>query len=168
MNKFVRLKLLLLTALFLAGACAPESTFDAISEAPGADPDPEFMQAVAEAHETIGEFYAGYFSPSSTQRFAGIRVRFPAPGSNFYEYHWTEFVDYYNHIYTVRLIDSIDLDSGQHTDRPLEVAESDVVDWIIIQEDGTFTGGYTMRLAYKRMTPEERKQFIESTGYVMD
>lgn len=168
MNKFIRLKILLVPCLFLAGACGPKPAFDPLSVAPGADPDPEYMEAVAEAHETIGDFYAAYFSPRPTQSFAGLRVRFQVPGSELYEYHWTEFVDYYNGIFTVRLVDSIDLDMGQHAGHQVEVPEGDVMDWIVIQEDGTFTGGYTVRLAYERMTPEEKKQFIEATGYVMD
>jgi len=168
MNKFIWLKILLVLFLFLAGACAPKPTFDALSVAPGADPDSDFMEAVAQAHESIGDFYAAYFSPGPTQSFAGLRVRFQIPGSDYYEYHWTEFVDYYNGIFTVRLVDSVGLDIGQHAGHQVGVPDSDVVDWIVIQEDGTFAGGYTMRLAYKRMTVEERRQFIATTGYVMD
>ncbi len=168
MRKFFGSKILLVTFLLLTGACAPKSSFDALSVAPGAAPDPEFNAAVAVAHESIGEFYTAYFSPSQTQRFAGLRVRFQMPGSDFYEYHWTEFVDFYNNVFTVRLVDSVGLDLGQHIGRPVEVPEGDLVDWIVIQEDGTFAGGYTMRLAYQRMTLEERWEFLETTGYVID
>lgn len=168
MHKFICLRILLVPCLFLAGACGPKPAFDPLSVAPGTQPDPEFMEAVSEAHDTIGDFYAAYFSPNPAQTFAGLRVRFAVPGSDLYEYHWTEFVDYYNGVFTVRLVDSVGLDLGQHAGHQVEAPESDVVDWIVIQEDGTFIGGYTVRLAYKRMTSEEKRQFIEVTGYVMD
>ncbi len=168
MSKIARSITWVLICLSLAAACAPKPAFDPLSVAPGTDPDAEFLEAVAHAHATIGDFYAAYFAPSPTQSFAGLRVRFPIPGSELYEYHWTEFVDYYNGFYTVRLIDSVVLDTGQHTDRPVEVHENDVMDWIVIQQDGSFTGGYTVRLAYSRMTVQEKREFREKTGYVMD
>ena len=40
----------------------------------------------------------------------------------------------------------------------------DIVDWMMMEDDGTLTGGYTMRLEYKRMTAEEQKKYIEVTG----
>ena len=168
MHTIFRSMTLFLICLFLAAACAPKPAFDPLSVAPGMDPDPEFLEAVAEAHATIGDFYAAFFSPSPTQSFAGLRVRFHIPGSDQYEYHWTEFVDYYNGIYTVRLIDSVTLGTGHHPDRTVAVHESEVMDWVVIEQDGTFIGGYSLRLAYSRMTAEEKRQFREKTGYVMD
>ena len=160
--------LLLLGAVTLA-ACSAGSSTDPLSvSAEASESDPEFEAAVQRAHETIEDFFAAYFSPSPTQKFSGLRVRFRSPDSDDIEYHWTEFVDHYNDIYVVKLLDGLTLDMGLHTGRGIEVPASDVIDWIVVEQDGTFQGGYTVRLAYERMTPAERRKFIEVTGYVFD
>jgi hypothetical protein len=35
-------------------------------------------------------------------------------------------------------------------------------------EDGHLIGGYTIRLAYSRMTPEEKEFFLNDAGYSID
>jgi uncharacterized protein YegJ (DUF2314 family) len=40
-----------------------------------------------------------------------------------------------------------------------------VVDWMIVEKDGTLIGGYTIRLAYEHMSPDEKKEFLRVTGY---
>jgi hypothetical protein len=39
---------------------------------------------------------------------------------------------------------------------------------VIIEEDGHLIGGYTIRLSYEHMTPEEKEEFLEVTGYKID
>jgi uncharacterized protein YegJ (DUF2314 family) len=106
-------------------------------------------------------------SPSPTQSFSGLRVRFEGPGEGAVEFHWTGVVDYYDGIFTVELLDSVSVDMGLHAGRQVQVPLYNVVDWIIVEEDGTFTGGYTVLLAYERMTPEEKEDFLAATGYVI-
>jgi hypothetical protein len=34
-----------------------------------------------------------------------------------------------------------------------------------LKEDGTLVGGYTLRLEYERMTPEQQQRYLQITGY---
>jgi hypothetical protein len=43
-----------------------------------------------------------------------------------------------------------------------------VLDWVIVEDDGNLIGGYTIRLSYEHMTPEEKKEFLRVTGYKLD
>ncbi|HEY2980011.1 MAG TPA: DUF2314 domain-containing protein [Anaerolineales bacterium] len=168
MEKIHRLNLTLAVCMLLAAACGTKNHIDPLSAAPQeAGADPEFTGAVEHAQGSVNEFFAAFFSPSPTQSWAGLRMRFQEPDSSLFEYHWTEFVDYYDGTFTVSLLDGLTLDLGQHPGRYVQAPAEDLIDWMIIEDDGTFTGGYTVRLAYKRMTPAERRQFIEVTGYVM-
>ncbi|OCL26325.1 hypothetical protein U472_09965 [Orenia metallireducens] len=45
------------------------------------------------------------------------------------------------------------------------VNKNQVSDWMIVKEDGTVIGGYTLRVLRNRMTQKEREEFDKSTGY---
>ncbi|HEX6269629.1 MAG TPA: DUF2314 domain-containing protein [Anaerolineales bacterium] len=49
-------------------------------------------------------------------------------------------------------------------DEEISIPTEDIVDWMIV-EDGRLIGGYTIRLAYERMSPEERERFLETIDY---
>jgi hypothetical protein len=38
----------------------------------------------------------------------------------------------------------------------------------MIVEDDKLIGGYTIRLAYERMSPEDQQRFLESIDYVIE
>lgn len=130
------------------------------------DPDPEFAAAVTEAHQTIGRVFKALLAPEPSYTFIGVRVRFV--GADSYEDMWTEPIDYYNGKFTVEMVEGVTLEQGLHPEHEVRVPVEDVLDWMIVQDDGRLLGGYTIRLAYERMTPEEREEFIRITGYVMD
>ena len=46
----------------------------------------------------------------------------------------------------------------------IPIPEKDVVDWMIV-EDNVLIGGYTIRLAYQRMSPREQELFLQDAGY---
>jgi uncharacterized protein YegJ (DUF2314 family) len=66
------------------------------------------------------------------------------------------------------MVEGVTLEQGAHPDRLLDVKADEIVDWMLLEEDGTLTGGYTLRLEYKRMTPEQQKRYIEITGIRFD
>jgi uncharacterized protein YegJ (DUF2314 family) len=167
MHAVKRLKALLLLCLIFAAACAPKPAVDPLSVAPGSTDDPEFNEAVRRAQTSLDQFRRGLLSPSPTASFIGLRVRFEGPNEGALEYHWTRVVDYFDNTYTVELLDSVSVDMGLHAGRQVAVPLTDVIDWIIVEEDGTFTGGYTVLLAYDRMTPGEKEKFLAATGYVI-
>lgn len=95
-----------------------------------------------------------------------LKVRFRGEGS--VEDMWTEPFYILGDVYTVRMIEGVTLELGAHPDRLVEVDAEDVVDWMIREQDGTVIGGYTLRLDYERMSPEQQKRYLEVTGYKFD
>lgn len=60
-------------------------------------------------------------------------------------------------------IPSLKLEAGEE----ITVAEKDILDWMIV-EDGKLIGGYTIRLAVQRMSPEERERFLKTLDYSIE
>ncbi|HEX6269625.1 MAG TPA: DUF2314 domain-containing protein [Anaerolineales bacterium] len=163
MYKPLHLNLLFILFLLLTVACSA-STPDPLSTS--SDPDPEFTAAVGQAHDTMEVVLRAMLAPDPSYTFVGVKVRFTGPGA--YEDIWTEPVDYYNGVFTVELVEGVTVDRGLHPERLVAVPLKEILDWMIVEQDGTLLGGYTIRLAYERMTPEEKEEFLEITGYVMD
>ena len=128
--------------------------------------DEEFDAAVKEAHGTLSTLRQALLSPRENYIFVGLKVRFT--GADEYEDIWTEPVDYYDGFFTTRMIDGVLIDSGLNTERMVTVPMNKVLDWVIVEEDGNLIGGYTIKLAYEHMTPEEKKEFLRVTGYKLE
>jgi len=105
-------------------------------------------------------------APKASYTFVGLKVRFLGEGT--FEDIWTEPMDYYNGIFTTQMVEGVTLRMGLHPERLVRVPEKDVLDWMIVENDGTLIGGYTIRLAYEHMTSEEKEEFIRITGYLME
>ncbi|HLF73944.1 MAG TPA: DUF2314 domain-containing protein [Anaerolineales bacterium] len=156
-------KALIILGLLLTVSCAPSTSAPAAGTP---DPDPEHTAAVNKAHETMDTLFKALLAPQPSYTFVGVRVRFT--GVERYEDMWTEPVDYYNGVFTVEMVEGVTVEHGLHPGRFVQVPVQDVLDWMILEEDGTVLGGYTIRLAYERMTPEEKEEFLRVTGYVME
>lgn len=160
MYKPILLKTLYLVCMVLTfTSCAPA--------APSAVSAEEFEAAVREAHKTMGTVKQAILAPDLSRRFVGLKIRFTG-GDEGFEDHWTEPVDFYNDIFTIRLLEGLTLDLGLHPNQLVDVNLRDVLDWVIVESDGKLVGGYTIRLAYKHMTSEEKKKFLQITGYIID
>lgn len=154
-------KPLQLTTLFLIGllfvvSCSPSLAGTAVT-------DEQFDAAVEEAHQTLGTLRSALLSPQESYDFIGLKVRFT--GETAYEDIWTQPVDYFDGFFTTRMIDGVLLDPGLNTERLVVVPLSKVLDWVIVEDDGNLIGGYTIRLDYEHMTAEEKKEFLNVTGY---
>jgi uncharacterized protein YegJ (DUF2314 family) len=137
------------------------------SATPTVASDEEFEAAVKEAHETMDTVRQAILAPDPSYRFVGLKVRFTG-GEVAFEDHWTEPVDFYSDIFTIRLLEGLTLDLGLHPNQLVDVNLKDVLDWVIVESDGRLVGGYTIKLAYRHMTPDEKKKFLQITGYVID
>lgn len=159
MYKALQLKVLFLYCLFLVVSCsapAPKSG-SPVS-------DKELNAAIEQARSTRGTLLHALLAPKPSYDFLGVKVRFRMPdGAS--DDNWVELVDYYDGIFTIRMMDGLTYNTNLHPDRTLDVPEKRVVDWMIVEKDGTLIGGYTIRLAYEHMTPDEQKEFLRVTGY---
>jgi len=128
--------------------------------------DEELAEAVRQAQETLHIWRQEFLAPKKPYSMTSLKVRFSTEGA--VEDMWTEPLYILDKTYTVRMVEGVTLEQGIHPDRLLDVQAEDIVDWMMLEEDGTLSGGYTLRLEYERMTPEEQKRYIEITGIRFD
>lgn len=153
--------LFIVWVLFLVSCSPPAPTPVPVSTF--TDPDPEFEEAVRQAQNTLQVFRQAFLAPKPDYSLMSLKVRFANDGET--EDMWTEPMLILDDVYTVRMIEGVTLKQGIHPDRLLDVKLQDIVDWVVLQKDGKVIGGYTLRLEYERMTPEEQKDYLEITGY---
>lgn len=159
MYKPLQLRVLLLVCLVLISGCKPSLAGTPVS-------DEEFNAAVEEAHRTLSSLREAILAPKPSYDFVGLKVRFTGQGT--YEDIWTEPVAYLDGYYTIRMIDGVLLKPAYNTERMVTVPLDRVLDWVIVEDDGHLIGGYTIRLSYEHMTPEEKEEFLKVTGYKFD
>lgn len=157
-NLFIVGFLLLVSCQPAAPTPLPISTFT--------DPDKELTQAVRQAQDSLYVLRQEFLAPKQAYSMMSVKVRFAANGE--VEDMWTEPVLILDNVYTVRMVEGVTLKQGIHPDRLVDVKPQDIVDWMMMEDDGTVHGGYTIRLEYERMTPEQQKKFLEVTGYKFD
>ncbi|HEX5942774.1 MAG TPA: DUF2314 domain-containing protein [Anaerolineales bacterium] len=167
-----RKTLLLLVFVFLV-SCSPAqptpSSTPMLTTAHTSIPvraDEELAEAVRQAQETLHIWRQEFLAPKKSYSMTSLKVRFA--NDEEVEDMWTEPIYILDNTYTVRMVEGVTLDQGIHPDRLLDVKAEDIVDWMLLEEDGTLWGGYTLRLEYERMTPEEQRKYIEVTGIRFD
>ncbi len=181
----MRRALLLLLLLSACASATPTATDTPLplAEVPGVDsnsprpesgegpgvraptPGLELESAIEQARATLDEFSARIQTPSPTRTFAALKVRFTHTDRTV-EFIWVDNVTYENGVFRGLVGDDLP-DLGLSAGDPVKVKGEDIVDWMIV-EDGKLIGGYTIRLAYSRMTPEERQRFLDESGYSLD
>jgi uncharacterized protein YegJ (DUF2314 family) len=159
MYRPLQLKILVLLLVLFTISCAPSTpqTSTPVTEK-------DLDEAIEQAHGSIETLLQAMLAPKPSYDFLGLKVRFSTPDGG-YDDNWVEPVDYYDGKFTVRMMDSLTFDTNLQTDRTLQVPLKKVVDWMIVEKDGTLIGGYTIRLAYKHMSSQEKKEFLRVTKY---
>lgn len=153
-----KLDVIFILGVLLFSSCAPP-----LSAASASDEDKDFDAAVAKAHSTLNTVRQALVSPKPSYVYIGLKIRIH--NASTFEDIWTEPVDYYNGAFTTQMVEGVTVSQGYHPNNLVRVPVEDVIDWMIVEEDGTLIGGYTIRLAYRNMTPEEREEFLRITGY---
>jgi uncharacterized protein YegJ (DUF2314 family) len=166
-------KTLIVILFIFLGSCGPAKPIPA--SAPGLTTpqtpipvraDKELAEAVRQAQETLHIWRQEFLAPKKSYSMTSLKVRFAT--NEEVEDMWTEPLYILDDTYTVRMVEGVTLVQGIHPDRLVDVKVEDIVDWMMLEEDGTLLGGYTMRLEYRRMTPEQQKRYIENTGIRFD
>lgn len=162
MVKPLHWKLLIVLILSLLVSCRPaEPTPVPISTF--ADPDQAFQKAVRQAQDTLHVLRQAFLAPKPSYTLMSLKVRFRSDES--IEDMWTVPIDLVDGVYTVQMVEGVTLEKGLHPERLVEVSPKNIIDWMILEKDGTVIGGYTLRLEYERLSPEEQEKYYERTGY---
>ena len=161
MVKTLQVETLFVLCLLFSASCAPSAP----TQTPTfTDPDKEMAAAVKQGQSTLYILRRALLAPRPSYAFLSVKVHFTSPNGST-EDMWTEPVYILDGNYTVRMIEGVTLEQGAHPDRLVEVHPEEILDWMIKEKDGTVLGGYTLRLEFKRMTPQQQKRYLEVTGY---
>lgn len=157
-------KILFVLGLLLLVSCRPAApTPTPLRISTFTDPDEELTAAVRQAQDTLYIWRKAFLAPQHPYAMMSVKVRFEANGE--VEDIWTEPMYILDNVYTVRMVEGVTLKQGIHPDRLVDVAPHNIVDWMMLEQDGTLHGGYTIRLEYDRLPPDQQKKFLEATGY---
>ena len=167
MYKPIWLQIAILFALLVVTSCASGNPAPAAPGKPAPVSEEELNAAIEQARETMDTLLRAVLSPKESYDFLGVKVRFTKQDGG-YDDNWVEPVDYYDGIFTIRMMDGLTYNTNLHPDRTLDVPAKKVIDWMIVEKDGTLIGGYTIRLAYEHMSSDEKKEFLRVTGYKIE
>ncbi len=156
--------------VLLLAACSPAISASTLTAEPAAPRTPvsaltdeELAKAVQQARDTLYLWRQEFLAPKQAYSMASLKIRFRNDAG--VEDIWTEPMVVLDDVYTVRLVEGVTLEKGIHPGRLMDVKAEDIVDWMLLEKDGTVVGGYTLRLEYERMTPQQQKKYLEITGY---
>jgi uncharacterized protein YegJ (DUF2314 family) len=147
-------------------ACSPAQTGSPVATASvPSNLDKKMESAFQEARDTLDVFLERIATPHPNRTYIALKVRFSPPDGSPQDI-WVDNVTYTDGSFRGNIgddIPSLKLRFGEEIVIPTE----DIVDWMIV-EDGKLIGGYTIRLAYERMSPEEQKRFLEAIDYSIE
>jgi uncharacterized protein YegJ (DUF2314 family) len=127
--------------------------------------DLELDAAIEQARRSLDTFIETIATPHPDRPFVAVKVRF-FPSSESPQDIWVDEVTYSDGVFRGNMgddIPSLKLELG----KKITIQEKDVIDWMVVQ-DGKLIGGYTIRLAVKRMSPEERERFLQTLDYSIE
>jgi uncharacterized protein YegJ (DUF2314 family) len=151
--------------LFLL-ACSPVPTPIAVPTASeGLGLDAEMETAFQEARVTLGFFIEQIARPHPNRTYVAVKVRFSLPDGSAQDI-WVDNITYADESFHGNMGDDIPalkLSFGEE----IVVSTEDIIDWMIVEE-GKLIGGYTIRLSYERMSPEEKERFLKAIDYSIE
>jgi uncharacterized protein YegJ (DUF2314 family) len=153
----------ILTLCLLMFACTASPTATSMPITVGTDA--ELDAAIQQARDFLQTFIQTIETPQADRTLVAVKVRFSPPGESPQDI-WVDEVTYAAGVFRGSMGDDIPalrLEFGEK----ITVDKKDILDWMIV-EDGKLIGGYTIRLAMQRMSPEERERFLQSLDYVIE
>jgi uncharacterized protein YegJ (DUF2314 family) len=127
--------------------------------------DPQMARAVEKAQRTLGFFMAALRAKKDGDTVLEIKKAF-VDGDKV-EHLWIKRVTYDGKNFHGQ-IDNQPAEIGNvHTGRRVTVAPREVDDWMFLK-DGKLIGGYTTRVLYARLSPEDKASFDKEAGYKVE
>jgi uncharacterized protein YegJ (DUF2314 family) len=154
---------ILACCLVLFACSAQPATTSTITPATGVDVEMEAAQQ--QARDTVDLFIEKIGTPHPDRTQVAVKVRFILPNEPPQDI-WVDEVTYADGSFRGTMGDDIPTLRLTIGDK-ITIARDEIVDWAIV-EDGKLAGGYTIRLAVQRMSPEERERFLETLPYSID
>ena len=128
--------------------------------------DPEMNGAMALARKTMPEFTKAFRSADPNNKDFSIKVKFGDDKSG--EHIWVGDLQYTPAGYTGVIANVPEATPGLSMGDTVQIEPGNISDWMYLDNKHKLYGSYTTRVLLKRMSPEERKQFDEQTGWVIE
>ena len=167
LNAFQKMKrkFIFAVSLFMV-ACSPIATQTTTQVLPTQlNKDAEMEAAFQLARDTLDSFVHKIETPHPNRTLVAVKVRFVIP-DGLSEDLWVDRIIYRDGSFRGTMGDDIPA-LKLSVDDKITIERNDIVDWMIV-EDGKLIGGYTIRLAFQRMTPEQKERFLETVHYSID
>ena len=127
--------------------------------------DVEMEAAFQQARETLDSFIQKIGTSHPNRTLVAVKVRFVLPDSSSQDI-WVDGIAYRDGSFHGIMGDDIPT-LKLSVDDKITIARKDIVDWMIV-EDGKLIGGYTIRLAFQRMSAEQKERFLETVHYTIE
>jgi uncharacterized protein YegJ (DUF2314 family) len=127
-----------------------------------ADGDAEMNAAISNAKATLTSFITTLHAPQSNQNYFLIKGKFASGDS--YEHIWVADISFDGSNFCGVVANEPEKSSGLSFKQKVEVATTNVTDWMYVQ-DGKLVGGFTSRVLRSRMTEKERQDEDSSIPY---
>lgn len=151
--------------LFMA-ACSSAETQTAVQGIPTQiNKDVEMETAFRQARETLDSFIGKIGTSHPARTLVAVKVRFLLPDGSTQDL-WVDQISYRDGSFHGTMGDDIP-SRKLSVDDKIVIKRDDIVDWMIV-ENAKLIGGYTIRLAFQRMTPEEKQRFLETVNYSIE
>jgi uncharacterized protein YegJ (DUF2314 family) len=156
-----RALLLMICLIIAACAATPTQIPRQISITP-LDSDSELQAAFQHAQDTLDSFIQRIETTHPNRTLVAVKVRFLLPDGSSQDL-WVDQITYEDGLFRGVMGDDIPALKLSMDDK-IKIESKDIVDWMIV-EDGKLVGGYTIRLAFQRMTASQKKRFLETINY---
>jgi uncharacterized protein YegJ (DUF2314 family) len=127
--------------------------------------DVEMEAAFQRARDTLDSFIQRIGTAHPNRTLVAVKVRFALPDGSAQDL-WVDQIRYREGSFRGVMGDDIP-SLKLSVDDKITIKRNNIVDWMIV-EDGKLMGGYTIRLAFQRMTPEEKQRFLETVNYSVE
>jgi uncharacterized protein YegJ (DUF2314 family) len=147
-------------------ACSPAPTKIAAQvSSTQSNVDLEMEAAFKQAQGTLDSFIQKLDVLQPDRTLVAVKVRFVLPDSSTQEL-WVDRITYKDGSFHGTMGDDIPT-LKLSVDNKITINTEDIVDWMIV-ENGKLIGGYTIRLAFQRMSPEQKERFLETAHYSIE
>jgi uncharacterized protein YegJ (DUF2314 family) len=151
---------------FVLFACSPAPTPIPMPAPPTQlNADVEMETAFQQARDTLDSFIQKIWTSHPDRTLVALKVRFVLPDGSSQDM-WVDGITYRDGSFYGIMGDDIP-SLKLSIDDKITIARKDIVDWMIV-EDGKLIGGYTIRLAFQRMSPEQKERFLETAHYSIE
>ena len=156
---------MLAICLFIFSCSSTPMQIPTQSPATQLDLDVEMEAAFQQARDTLDSFIQKIGTPQANRTLVAVKVRFVLPDDSTQDL-WVDRIAYSDGSFQGTMGDDIPTLKLSIDDK-ITISRKDIVDWMIV-EDGKLIGGYTIRLAFQRMTPEQKERFLETVHYSIE